>query len=1083
MNTINDLNTSSVNDLNTSSVNDSNTSSINDSNTSSINDSNTTENKNIPLTTTKPRNIDHEQIDYPIDEKLITELKIKILINRSNKAAQKSLEWLTLRHNMLTSSEVATILDCNYYDNCKSLFNRKRQPLNPIALSSTSIAWGEKYEPIAKLVFESITQEKVTDIGLVDHYLYPWLGASPDGVVSDGRLLEIKCPYSRSIIQGKIPYHYWVQVQIQLEVCNFDECYFLQCKFEENQLNVVSYTADDQTIEQHIKQTTEQKNTFTAQSTGKQHIQLSAKPFTGHHLDGTRYTLVGYTLDIIKRDREWFANNIKFLSGFWNKLQECKMLDSTGYVQSTISITENKTNSSAKPELNRHNRLERSDNLESESIDIVSINAVGEQSDTSSSERKLTIPTSSSERKLTIPTSSQTTIDQITTNIDWEEWIAAGAIRNYLAQDPLLDWLNLYGKTLLTSESANIGILKLDGLGGCLDDSLINGLTKAVANYEEEMKNATVFQKFVQVKGIEFENAVIQQLMNRFPGMLITIAGSEQARMQEKYDTTITAMKNGTVFIHQAILRNEKNKTYGAADLLIRSDFINRVFKEPALSSTDTNIGCKFSDNWHYVVVDIKHTTLTLRSDGINLLNIGSMCQHKGQLYIYNECLSEMQSYNPNKTYLLGRKWHYTCRKEKFSGDGWFDRLGHIDYECEDSDIPVKTCSALRWIRRLRNEGSRWQLCPPSVPELYPNMGNDCDAPWHSVKKVIADTIGEITSLWYCGVQNRNNALAHGVTSWRQKECTSSILGCRGDKIPRIVDAIIDINRSALTNTAAPAFKPQYITSALPKTKVNIFLDFETTNNITGDIDSSISNTTSQSYLYMIGIGWNTSLDPTWNYKCLVTNVIDDINEKEIFLQMHDTFLELMEKYEAYQDMTVYHWSHAERTFYNAAYEKYKSDMKDYDQLLQWDWFDLCEFCRNECIVIRGAFDFSLKSMAKAMYNLGFIKTCWDSDGFTDGLNAMIKAVECSDYAKQNNVSMCELLIVKKIIEYNEVDCRTMMEILIFINTYMIDPKNTSNNKNHNNRNSDEEFDNTERYKAGRTKKSPSRPSKRKRIT
>ena len=1047
MNTINDLNTTAMN---------------------TINDLNTTEDKNIP-SSTKQRNIELEQIDYPIDEKLITELKINILINRSNKAAQKSLEWLTLRHNMITSSEVATILDCNHYDNCKSLFNRKRQPLNPITLSSTSIAWGEKYEPIAKLVFESITQEKVTDIGLVDHYLYPWLGASPDGVVSDGRLLEIKCPFSRSIIQGRIPYHYWVQVQIQLEVCNFDECYFLQCKFEENQLNVVGST--------NVEQTTEQKNTFTAQSTDQQHIQLNTKPFTGHHLDGTRYALVGYTLDIIKRDREWFANNIKFLSGFWNKLQECKMLDSTCRVESIIPITENKSNFSAKPELNEgkdsyklnshelnegkdsYNRL---DNLESESIDTVNV-----------------------ECKSTIQNNAiQITANQITTNIDWEEWIAAGAIRNYLAQDPLLDWLNLYGKTLLTSESATIGIVKLDGLAGCLDNSLINRLTKAVANYEEEMKNATVFQKFVQVKGIEFENAVIQQLMNRFPGMLTTIASSEQARMQEKYDATITAMKNGTVFIHQAILRNEKNKTYGAADLLIRSDFINRVFKEPVLSSTDTNIGCKFSDNWHYVVIDIKHTTLMLRADGINLLNTGSMCQHKGQLYIYNECLSEMQSYNPNKTYLLGRKWHYTCRKEKFSGDGWFDRLGHIDYECEDSDIPVKICCALRWIKRLRSEGSRWQLCPPSIPELYPNMGNDCDAPWHSVKKVIADAIGEITSLWYCGVQNRNNALAHGVTSWRQKECTRSILGCRGDKIPHIVDAIIDINRSALTNLNAPAFKPQYIKSTLPKTKVNIFLDFETTNNITGDIDSSISNTMSQSYLYMIGIGWNTSLDPTWNYKCLVTNVIDNTNEKEIFLQMHDTFLELMEKYEAYQDITVYHWSHAERTFYNAAYEKYKSDMKDYDQLLQWDWFDLCEFCRNECIVIRGAFDFSLKSMAKAMYNLGFIKTCWDSDGFTDGLNAMIKAVECSDYAKQNNVSMCELLIVKKIIEYNEVDCRTMMEILAFINTYMIEPKNTSdNNQNSNNRDSDEEFDDVERYKSSKSKKSPGRPSKRKRIT
>jgi hypothetical protein len=64
------------------------------------------------------------------------------------------------------------------------------------------------------------------------------LAASPDGInVKEtsplyGRLLEIKNPFSR-VITGIPKKAYWIQCQLQMAVCNLDECDFLETRFVE----------------------------------------------------------------------------------------------------------------------------------------------------------------------------------------------------------------------------------------------------------------------------------------------------------------------------------------------------------------------------------------------------------------------------------------------------------------------------------------------------------------------------------------------------------------------------------------------------------------------------------------------------------------------------------------------------------------------------------------------------------------------------------------------------------------------------------------------------------------------------------
>jgi hypothetical protein len=85
--------------------------------------------------------------------------------------------------------------------------------------------WGWRFEPVARDLYEMHFAQGVVfeDLGRVRHGWLPRLGASPDGLITTGpragRLVELKCPISRQIT-GSIPVQYWIQMQLQAEVCD-----------------------------------------------------------------------------------------------------------------------------------------------------------------------------------------------------------------------------------------------------------------------------------------------------------------------------------------------------------------------------------------------------------------------------------------------------------------------------------------------------------------------------------------------------------------------------------------------------------------------------------------------------------------------------------------------------------------------------------------------------------------------------------------------------------------------------------------------------------------------------------------------
>jgi putative phage-type endonuclease len=149
---------------------------------------------------------------------------------------QRSKEWYEMRETLFTASQ--DVCDILGYDKKSKYANNKKNVilkkcgLGPKFKGNRYTQHGQKYEDIACQIYESRYSKKVFEYGLVKHPSISVLGASPDGITSDGIMLEIKCPSGR-IIDGIIKPVYFCQMQTQMEVCDLDRCDFFECNITE----------------------------------------------------------------------------------------------------------------------------------------------------------------------------------------------------------------------------------------------------------------------------------------------------------------------------------------------------------------------------------------------------------------------------------------------------------------------------------------------------------------------------------------------------------------------------------------------------------------------------------------------------------------------------------------------------------------------------------------------------------------------------------------------------------------------------------------------------------------------------------
>jgi putative phage-type endonuclease len=140
---------------------------------------------------------------------------------------QRTTEWFNQRKGVLTASDVPTALGENKYKSQWQLLLDKCGAGKPFT-GNEATRWGNHYEDIAIEKYSAIKNKVVHSFGLIIHPDHPWLGGSPDGITSDGILLEVKCPLRRKIIHGEVPEHYLAQVLLNMEICNLDLAHFIE---------------------------------------------------------------------------------------------------------------------------------------------------------------------------------------------------------------------------------------------------------------------------------------------------------------------------------------------------------------------------------------------------------------------------------------------------------------------------------------------------------------------------------------------------------------------------------------------------------------------------------------------------------------------------------------------------------------------------------------------------------------------------------------------------------------------------------------------------------------------------------------
>ena len=154
---------------------------------------------------------------------------------------QRTQAWYEFRYNHLTASNIWKIFISESTRN--QLIYEKCQPLNTEKYNTTisfdsPMHWGQKYEPLSIMIYEEMYSAKVSDFGCIPHKTIDCLAASPDGIVTDesslryGRMLEVKNIVNREIT-GIPKMEYWVQMQLQMAVCELNECDFLETRFTE----------------------------------------------------------------------------------------------------------------------------------------------------------------------------------------------------------------------------------------------------------------------------------------------------------------------------------------------------------------------------------------------------------------------------------------------------------------------------------------------------------------------------------------------------------------------------------------------------------------------------------------------------------------------------------------------------------------------------------------------------------------------------------------------------------------------------------------------------------------------------------
>jgi putative phage-type endonuclease len=155
-----------------------------------------------------------------------------------NDIIQGSDAWFERRIGKATASKMADLMAKTKTGYSASRANYMAQLIverltgqKQESYTNTAMQWGTETEPQARAAYELETSNQVKEVGFIDHPVISMSGASPDGLIGDEGMLEIKCPNTAThidfLLSGDIDGKYIKQMMWQMACTGRQWCDFV----------------------------------------------------------------------------------------------------------------------------------------------------------------------------------------------------------------------------------------------------------------------------------------------------------------------------------------------------------------------------------------------------------------------------------------------------------------------------------------------------------------------------------------------------------------------------------------------------------------------------------------------------------------------------------------------------------------------------------------------------------------------------------------------------------------------------------------------------------------------------------------
>jgi hypothetical protein len=284
---------------------------------------------------------------------------------------QRTAGWYIFRNKLITASAAWKVFKSEscvnqlIYEKCKPLAanitanlddvddieREKEKEKEQVIVEKTFVNtnsplhWGQKYEKLSVMLYEARNNTKVGEFGCIKHPKYDFLGASPDGINVDpasplyGRMLEIKNVFNREITGIPIE-EYWIQTQLQMQVCDCDECDFLETCFKEyeDEAAFIYDSSSDIDAEFHLTSAKTLKGVIAYFiKDGKPFYEYAPLYLTREEYDrwceeiidknagitwlkNIYWYLNQYSCVLIRKNDIWFESAVKKIENVWNTI-------------------------------------------------------------------------------------------------------------------------------------------------------------------------------------------------------------------------------------------------------------------------------------------------------------------------------------------------------------------------------------------------------------------------------------------------------------------------------------------------------------------------------------------------------------------------------------------------------------------------------------------------------------------------------------------------------------------------------------------------------------------------------------------